>query len=77
MEGGRCAPRCNGGLRPHHAHKHHKTKPTIKIVQRARQHRLPVFTTLCHVDRVGGGGPRDRFVGAEQFENRNNVGILA
>ena len=33
---GRCAPRCNGGLRPPHAHKRHKIKPTIKIVQRAR-----------------------------------------
>ena len=41
---GRCAPRCNGGLRPPHAHKHHKIKPTTKIVQRAREHRLPVFT---------------------------------
>ena len=27
---GRCAPRCNGGLRPHHAHKHHKTKLTTE-----------------------------------------------
>ena len=45
---GSCAPRCNGGLRPPHAVDNiYKIIPTLKIVQRARQPRLPFPRHVC------------------------------
>ena len=40
---GRAAPRCNGGRSAPHAQNIYKIIPTLKIVQRARQPRLPVL----------------------------------